>query len=264
MRFLRGTAAAAMLLVAGTGCAAQSSTASQPAVPSTDAPTASAPATPSAGSEQASPQTSAPETSASPSTGAIVDPDAKVIYLTFDDGPWVPYTEQMLKVLKDNDATATFFMVGEMAQQHPDLVAKVLADGHAVGNHTWNHPMLTKLSDEQIKQQMKSTAKAVGPGMGACMRPPYGATNEHIRSLMKSMGYTTYLWTDWAVDWEQPPIPQFLDSLEKATHEDANILLHDGGGDRPNTVKAVSIMLPRWKKMGYTFQSLPACTKPLA
>jgi len=188
-----------------------------------------------------------------------VDPAAKVIYLTFDDGPWVPYTQQMLRVLKDNDAIATFFVVGEMVQEHPDLVPKIVAAGHAIGNHTWSHPQLPTLTDSQIKEELRSTAEVVGPAMGPCMRPPYGATNERVRAITKSMGYHTYLWTDWAVDWEQPPVADLLESLRNATQDKANILLHDGGGDRPNTVEAVSIMIPRWKKQGYTFEALPRC-----
>lgn len=203
-----------------------------------------------------------PEESQSPSASATVDPDAKVIYLTFDDGPWVPYTQQILDVLAKHDATATFFVVGEMVAQHPDLIKKIVAGGHAIGNHTWDHSDLTTLSDPAIRDQFKRTARAVGPSMAACMRPPYGSTNERVRAVTKDAGYKTILWTDWAVDWDQPPIPEFLGYLEDATYDKSNILLHDGGGDRPNTVEAVRIMLPRWIKRGFTFQAVPQCLVP--
>ncbi|MFN8125906.1 MAG: polysaccharide deacetylase family protein [Candidatus Nanopelagicales bacterium] len=213
--------------------------------------------------------TASPDESPSASPSVTVDPDAKVIYLTFDDGPWVPYTQQILDVLAKYDAQATFFMVGEMAAQHKALIRKVHDAGHAIGNHTWDHSNLTTLSDAEILSQMQRTQRvldstAAGPVMGACMRPPYGATNDHIRALLAKAGYHTYLWDFWAEDWNQPPIPQFLDSLETATKDGSNILLHDGGGDRPNTVEAVRIMLPRWIKKGYTFRALPACAKPFA
>lgn len=193
-----------------------------------------------------------------------MDPDAKVIYLTFDDGPWVPYTQQILDVLADNDATATFFVVGEMVTQQPRLIQKIKAAGHAIGNHTWSHPMLTTLSDSEVRAELIRTEKAVGrENMGACMRPPYGDTDDRVRALSKQGGYKTVLWTHWAMDWEQPPLPEFLDYLEAASKDKANILLHDGGGDRPNTVEAVKVMLPKWKKKGFTFQAVPSCTRPL-
>ncbi len=206
--------------------------------------------------------TPSPETSASPRATATVDPDAKVIYLTFDDGPWVPYTQQILDVLKKNDATATFFVVGEMVAQHKDLIARIHEAGHAIGNHTWDHANLTTLSDAAIRDELRRTAKVVGPVMGACMRPPYGATNDRVKAVTTDEGYKSILWDFWAEDWNQPPIPQFLESLETATEDGSVILLHDGGGDRPNTVEAMRQMLPRWTKQGYTFQALPACTRP--
>ena len=252
--------AAAPLVVAAcsSGAAQQTATTTssgQPAVTGAASPSAASPSVPPS-------LTPTTETSASPTASATVDPDAKVIYLTFDDGPWIPYTQQILDVLAKNDATATFFVVGEMVQQHPDLIRKIHEAGHAIGNHTWDHANLTEVSEEQVRWELRKTARAVGPTMAACMRPPYGATNETVRRITRQEGYRTILWTHWAVDWEQPAIPEFLGYLEDATQDKANILLHDGGGDRPNTVEAVRIMLPRWIKKGYTFQAVPQCLTP--
>lgn len=227
----------------------------QPAVTGSPTPPVATPSVPSS-------LTPSAEESAAPSASATVDPDAKVIYLTFDDGPWVPYTQQILDVLAKHDATATFFVVGEMVAQHPDLVRKIHEAGHAIGNHTWDHANLTQVSEDQVRWELRKTARVVGPTMAACMRPPYGATNESVRRITRDEGYKTILWTHWAADWEQPPIPEFIDSLEAATEDKANILLHDGGGDRPNTVEAVRLMLPRWIKKGYTFQAVPECLTP--
>lgn len=251
---------AAPLLVAAcsSGAAQQDATTTasgQPAVTGSAPPPSASPSVPPS-------LTPTTEESASPSASATVDPDAKVIYLTFDDGPWIPYTQQILDVLAKHDATATFFVVGEMVEQHPDLIRKIHGAGHAIGNHTWDHANLTEISEEQVRWELRKTARAVGPTMAACMRPPYGATNETVRGITREEGYRTILWTHWAVDWEQPPIPEFLDSLEDATQDEANILLHDGGGDRPNTVEAVRLMLPRWIKKGYTFQAVPQCLTP--
>lgn len=245
------------LVACAPGVAQQSATTSsgQPAVTGSPTPPVATPSVPSS-------LTPSAEESAAPSASATVDPDAKVIYLTFDDGPWVPYTQQILDVLAKHDATATFFVVGEMVAQHPDLVRKIHEAGHAIGNHTWDHANLTQVSEDQVRWELRKTARVVGPTMAACMRPPYGATNESVRRITRDEGYKTILWTHWAVDWEQPPIPEFIDSLEAATEDKANILLHDGGGDRPNTVEAVRLMLPRWIKKGYTFQAVPECLTP--
>lgn len=208
-----------------------------------------------------------PETSQSPTATATIDPNAKVIYLTFDDGPWVTYTQQILDILAEHDAKATFFVVGEMAQQHMGLIKKEYEAGHAVGNHTWNHADLTTLSDAGIHEDLLSVGKLLGEYGAPCMRPPYGSTNDRVRAITKEAGYRTVLWTDWAVDWEQPPVPQLMNYLKEATEgrppgPPANILLHDGGGDRPNTVEAVRQMIPKWIKQGYTFEPVPACLKP--
>lgn len=98
--------------------------------------------------------------------------------------------------------------------------------------------------------------------MSPCLRPPYAGTNDHVRAITKEEGYRTVLWTEWAVDWEQPPVDQLVQYLQDGTYDKTNILLHDGGGDRPNTVEAVRIMIPKWKKQGYTFAPVPACVKP--
>jgi len=184
----------------------------------------------------------------------------KVLYLTFDDGPSA-YTASLLKALDSYDAKATFFVTGN-AGMHKKQVRRMARAGHAIGNHTYNHLRLTQLSDAAIRDELRRTAKVVGPVMGACMRPPYGATNDRVKAVTTDEGYKSILWDFWAEDWNQPPIPQFLESLETATEDGSVILLHDGGGDRPNTVEAMRQMLPRWTKQGYTFQALPACTRP--
>ena len=203
-----------------------------------------------------------PEESQSPSASATVDRDAQAMDVSCACAPWWPYGLRLLVLLGWRGATARFFVVGEMVAQHPDLIKKIVAGGHAIGKHTWDHSDLTTLSDPAIRDQFKRTARAVGPSMAACMRPPYGSTNERVRAVTKDAGYKTILWTDWAVDWDQPPIPEFLGYLEDATYDKSNILLHDGGGDRPNTVEAVRIMLPRWIKRGFTFQAVPQCLVP--
>lgn len=194
----------------------------------------------------------------SPFSGEV-EPRSKVIYLTFDDGPWEGTTRQLLKILDRYDAKATFFMVGEMARALPHLVREVRAGGHAIGNHTYHHADLTKLDDEGIRRELRSAAKPLGPGLGPCMRPPYGETNNRVRAVVRSEGYRTYLWTVWANDWDRPPAATMVSHLRKVTKNKSNVLLHDGGGPRENTVEAVRRLLPEWIAKGYTFRALPGC-----
>lgn len=186
----------------------------------------------------------------------------KVIYLTYDDGPWPPSTQQILALLAKNDARATFFVVGAQVKQHPELIAKITAGGNAVGNHSQSHPELTGLDDAGVREQLASLQEELGTDIGACMRPPYGLLNESGAKVTKSLGLSPILWTGHAEDWSQPPVPAMVKMLKAATEPGAVILLHDGGGSRENTVAATAQMLPWWKEQGYRFGILPACETP--
>ncbi len=183
----------------------------------------------------------------------------KVIYLTFDDGPWVPYTDELLDILAEYDAKATFFVVGEMAAYHSDKLRRIHAEGHAIGNHTWGHADLKKLSDQGVADQLTQTAETVGKNMAPCMRPPYGSADSRVRRISQELGYATVMWTTHAWDWERPPAQRMAEDMRKATQPHLNLLLHDGGGDRTNTVEAVRLMLPYWASLGYTFEVVPEC-----
>lgn len=187
------------------------------------------------------------------------DSGDKVIYLTYDDGPWPPTTQKILKLLAQNDARATFFVVGAQVSQHPEVIDQITAGGNAIGNHSNTHPELTGLSDAGVREELTSAEKKVGPQMGACMRPPYGLLNDAGAKVTKSLGLTPILWTGHAEDWNQPSVPTMVNMLKQATHPGAVILLHDGGGGRANTVAATAEMLPWWKAQGYRLEVLPAC-----
>ena len=190
-----------------------------------------------------------PETSdsATPSPTAKAD---KVLYLTFDDGPSVESTEKILKVLEEHDAKATFFVYGTMAKPLPEEVKKIVDAGQAIGNHTFSHPKLTTLSDKQIRQELRSTAKVVGAGMGPCMRPSYLDTNERVRRISKQEGYATIMGDLAAQDWTNPPVSTLVQSLRGATKDGNIIILHDGTNGRPSTVAAIRKMVPVWIKQG--------------
>lgn len=180
----------------------------------------------------------------------------KVIYLTFDDGA-SSYTPQILDVLAQNHAHATFFMVGPGAQQHPDLVKRIRANGNAVGNHTWKHKELPKLSDGAIRDEISRTEAATGPTK--CVRPPYGATNKRVRGAIESIGHHSVLWDVDTRDWSRPGVNKIVREIKRGARPGAIILMHDGGGNRSQSVQALRSVLPDLAAEGYVFEALPDC-----
>lgn len=208
------------------------------------------------------PTVTASATSGGPGT-AEPSGGEKVLYLTFDDGPSKD-TPELLDLLAAAGAKATFFVIGQQAAEQPEMLRKIASDGHAIGNHTWNHPELTKLSAEEVSNQLTRTTAAVDAAtpIGACMRPPYGLINDEVAGIALSQHLQPILWTAHAEDWNQPPVDAMVADLRAGTAPGAVFLLHDGGGSRANTLAAVKQMLPEWRSQGYRLASVPACTKP--
>ncbi len=143
------------------------------------------------------------------------DPNVKRIALTFDDGPHPIVTEQILDILDKYHAKATFFMLGSRVQYYPDIARDVLARGHEVGNHTWNHPVLTKLPSEQVLKEYSSTAAEIelAINQGATVfRPPYGATNKNINAQIP---IPVVLWSIDTMDWKHRNAQQLLPYVKK-------------------------------------------------
>ena len=224
-------------------------------------PTAASSPRAGAAARRAAAAKSAAETKAQQDPFSERDRNQKVLYLTFDDGPWPPYTDEILAILREHKAKATFFVVGDMAQQWPDMVKQIHREGHALGNHTQGHPDLTKLTPEQVRWQITEPATSVGRHLGPCMRPPYGAINKDVRAISRSLGYTPVRWDKHVHDWEKLSAAQMVSQMKDATQDGLNLLLHDGGGERSNTVEAVRQIVPYWIKQGYQLQTLPICRK---
>ncbi len=191
------------------------------------------------------------------------DPKSNTIYLTFDDGPNTIYTPQILKILKDNEAKATFFVVGNQVTTREAIVRQIKADGHFIGNHTWSHPALTGLSTAEVNYQLSlARHKINGAGgagtMGNCMRPPGGSTDDRVRKIAEQQRLTTVMWITDTGDWGQPPVSVIKDRILLARPGDI-VLMHDGGGKRPNTVAALAQALPILKRRGYSFAPVPVC-----
>ncbi len=182
---------------------------------------------------------------------------AKTVYLTFDDGPNRAYTPQVLALLKRYNAKATFFMIGSAAKADPALVRRVRAEGHAIGNHTFNHPWLTRLSRAGIAGQLTSTDASIG--RTTCMRPPGGFVNQTVKRVAASQGKSVVLWSVDTNDWRRPGSSSILRSVTTGARAGNIILMHDGGGPRTQTVAALSSALARLSAQGYRFAPLPMC-----
>jgi peptidoglycan/xylan/chitin deacetylase (PgdA/CDA1 family) len=189
------------------------------------------------------------------------DPWGNTIYLTFDDGPGGSYTDEILEVLAENDAKATFFQLGQNAAADPVRAQAVLAAGHTLGNHTWSHPDLTKLTRAQVDQEI-ARAQMLLESFGAevnCFRPPYGASNTMVNTAIADAGLKKQMWNVDTRDWSRPGTDAIVDVLLTATPGDV-VLMHDGGGNRSQTVEALAIALPQLTAKGYNFGITPKCS----
>ncbi|HWD79374.1 MAG TPA: polysaccharide deacetylase family protein [Kribbella sp.] len=207
--------------------------------------------------------TSAPTPARTPSTtpsttGHPVPPNPttsvasgkKVLFLTFDDGPDPAWTPQVLSTLAKYGAHATFFELGQMQGAHPGLRNQVLAAGNTVGSHSISHPQLTKLSAAQRHHQIFD-----GP-RSTCFRPPYGATNAKVRADIKAAGMIQILWDVDPRDWARPGANAIAQNILTHAKSGRIVLMHDGGGNRAQTVAALNQVLPILKAQGYTFPAM--------
>lgn len=189
------------------------------------------------------------------------DTDEKKLYLTFDAGYENGHTEAILDALKKHNAPATFFVVGTYLEGNPDLIKRMLAEGHIVGNHTYHHKDMSQLSDaaafsEELTSVETLYQEITGQEMKKFYRPPQGKYSESNLKMAKDMGYKTFFWSLAYVDWydnDQPTKAQAFDKLLTRIHPGAIILLHSTSA---TNAEILDELLTKWEKMGYTFHSL--------
>ena len=175
------------------------------------------------------------------------------VHLTFDDGPNRTATPDILDTLAAHGVTATFFVVGQMAAANPALVRHETQEGHAIGNHSWDHPDLTKLDRSRVESELQDTNDVIEQVTGTTptqWRPPYGARNPAVEAAAAGVGLTSMvLWTVDPRDWADPPATIVRDRVLQAVRPDSIILLHDGTG--ANTPEALPMILNGLVDMGY-------------
>lgn len=184
--------------------------------------------------------------------------DAKAMALTFDDGPDPVWTPLLLDRLRATGARATFFLIGERALRHPDLVARIRAEGHEIGNHTWSHTSLPTLAPEAVAEQLRRASDALRGAGGGLMRPPYGDETFTTNRIARAMGLRPTLWSINAGDWLDDDADTLTARILGAAHPGAVVLLHDSlrnfeaeaYRDRRPTIDAVEKVaraLPDWR-----------------
>ncbi|MDL2076069.1 polysaccharide deacetylase family protein [Streptomyces sp. GXMU-J15] len=178
----------------------------------------------------------------------------RTMVLTFDDGPDSRYTPAVLDTLAEYNVHAMFFVCGEMAELRPDLLERMVDEGHVVGNHTWSHPLLTQLGRRQIRSQMERTSDVVEEACGVrpeWFRAPYGAWNRAAFQIGAELGMEPMAWTVDTLDWQTPGARTIADRVEKGAAPGVVVLSHDAGGDRSQSVRALRDYLPDLLDAGY-------------
>ncbi|MFI0238896.1 glycosyltransferase [Streptomyces sp. NPDC016845] len=188
------------------------------------------------------------------------------LVLTFDDGPDPEWTPKVLDVLKKHDAHAVFFVTGTMTSRHPDLVRRMVAEGHEVGLHTFNHPDLSYQSTERIDWELSQSQLALEGAAGvrtSLFRPPYSSFADAmddaswpVTQYIGSLGYITVVNNTDSEDWKRPGVDEIIRRATPHGGKGAIVLMHDSGGNRAQTVAALDRFLPELQDKGYKFQNL--------
>ncbi|MCX4695591.1 polysaccharide deacetylase family protein [Streptomyces sp. NBC_01408] len=277
-----GIAAASGLLSGGESGTPGPGTASGPAGPAPAAgpgphPAAGAPG----GLSQGLPERSyrlRPMTAEAPARQAVVKPavrtrpilelpsdpnTAGAMVLTFDDGPDPRYTPAILDTLARYGVRAMFFVCGEMAAENRDLLRRMADEGHVIGNHTWTHPHLTRLSRPALAAEIARTSEVVQQTVGEpplWFRAPYGEWNRAAFEVGAELGMEPLAWTVDTLDWKEPGTATIVSRVLGGAAPGVIVLSHDAGGDRSQSVRALDSYLPQLLARGYrmTLPVLPA------
>lgn len=184
---------------------------------------------------------------------AIAKAGQKLAALTFDDGPG-KFTQGVLDALAAKRVPATFFVLGSSAAANKNMIQRIKAAGHEVENHTWSHPVLTRLTSEQIRSEISRTSSVIGGSR--FLRPPYGSYNTAVTAEADSLGQKLVLWTVDTLDWKYPDVDSILDRVKAQTEPGAIILMHDGGNNRSQTVAAIPRVIDWLFTNGYSLTTV--------
>lgn len=179
----------------------------------------------------------------------------KKIALTFDDGPHATQTPEILRILRRHRARATFFVIGENIPWNRDLLRRIAAEGHVVGNHSYTHPQLDLISAPRVREELERTCELVAKELGApprLARAPYGMWHGPSLEICAQLQMEPFQWDIDTLDWDNRDQRFIEAAVVRGAHPGAIVLAHDGGGDRWATVRALEYYLPRLLDEGYT------------
>lgn len=208
----------------------------------------------SAGQE---PSSAKPQILSSPepkTTVSSVTVEGPFIALTFDDGPNEKLTPRLLDLLAQHHIHATFFVLGECVERNPDILKRAAREGHEIGNHSWSHPNLAKMSDESVRGQIKRTEELIAGTTGTrptLFRPPYGSITAHQKHLVHDeLGYQIILWDVDPLDWKNPGPTVVANRILKETRPGSIVLSHD---IHAQTIEAMPRTLNELEAKGFKF-----------
>lgn len=192
--------------------------------------------------------------------------DEKILYLTFDAGYENGNTPAILEALKKHQAPAVFFAVGNFIKDNPDLIKRMITEGHIVGNHTMTHPDMSQISSmESFQKELEGVEElytsVTGEPMTKFYRPPRGVYSTENLSMAKELGYSTFFWSLAYVDWiqeQQPSKEEAFQKLIPRIHPGAIVLLHNTSS---TNAAILDELLTRWEEMGYQFHSIKELTE---
>jgi peptidoglycan-N-acetylglucosamine deacetylase len=190
---------------------------------------------------------------------ATLAPSEKVIALTFDDGPWPHSTNAVLNILNKNSIKGTFFIVGQMLKEHPDMGKRIVAEGHVIANHTWHH-WYHYMNPQAAAFEIDNTSNLIYQVTGVktnLFRPPGGIKTNGPYAYAKNQKYATILWSSDSVDYSRPSVSKLISNVMREARPGGIVLMHDGGGNRSNTVEALPQIINNFRKQGYRFVTVP-------
>jgi len=190
---------------------------------------------------------------------------SRLLALTYDDGPNDPYTWRLMEVLERHEVKATFFLLGRFVQQKPEIARALVAAGHAIGSHTWDHPNLIFASTAEVRRQLQQTQQAILDATGVdvqLFRPPFGGRRPASLRAARALGLQTVMWNVSCYDWKAKSAGEIVARAERQVCGGNVILLHDGeyhrvGVDRSRSVEATDRILSRYTAEGYEFVTVP-------
>jgi peptidoglycan/xylan/chitin deacetylase (PgdA/CDA1 family) len=190
-------------------------------------------------------------------------PSVKAVALTFDDGPDAVWTPKVLDMLKRYKVRATFMCIGQRIHKYPNVFKRIVREGHVIGNHSWDHPKMTKLSPKGINWELTATNQEIKRQMGLkprLFRPPYGDLNRTVINEVKKQNMKIIYWNVDSLDWDHLTAKQVVHNVLSHVTPGAIILQHSAGGKGENlddTVQALPQIIQSLRKEGYRFVTVP-------